>query len=346
MYQKSNGPLRHGGLSLAAVVAMALAAGLSAIVAGCPGPDPHTAPGGSGGTSSSSATSASSGVTDCGGSEICAPSPPGGWEGPYEVFQGTTVACPSGTTSTVHGGLNPVGAAATCANCTCGTTLLSCGDPTASLWGDSTCTGTACATGTLTGTCTLLKTANTTTCAGTSGLWVSVSAPPVVGTCTASVLTPTTTKASWTTEVVACSLSTTPKTCSGGVCAPGPTSQSTFKLCIVQAGSPTACPSTAYPQLIVIDTVIADNRSCGNCSCESPTGVCQGGKASFASDCVASTVGQTVPLTCAPLSIPATNAVSGVLSTPAQLLQPSCTPSGGGPTGGVTGSSPVTLCCM
>jgi hypothetical protein len=84
-----------------------------------------------------------------------------------------------------------------------------------------------------------------------------------------------------------------------------------------------------------------DTRACTACACDQPAGACQGTAQTFLNTTCAGT-----PITA---SIGACANVSGPISwklTNAAPVNPQCQPTGVAPTGTVTPSAPVTICCM
>lgn len=365
MRLRSNMPLCHRALSLGNVLATALCAGFLSAVAGCPGPEPHAAAGGSGGEGSSSSTSSSSssstsssssssstssssttssGAPVCPDGEICVESGSDGWDGPFQVSADSAAAgCPVGTSPAVKGGTGVTALPATC-HCDCGPpTMVVCGTPKVTVSTDSTCSSAqVCATLPLGNTCTQLN-VNVACATGTTGIFADVTLPATGGACTVNQMPPMLPPAQWTNGFLACAPDDSPMSCGGGsVCAPA-----NAKLCIAQAGD-LPCPAGPYVNRKVIDTHIDDTRSCSACTCTPGTAACKGNLLlSTLAGCSQITKTVALPVDCSDITAQApTGPIFGKIDAVMPLPPAACAAEGGTPTGGVTSSGPMTLCCL
>src|SRR5690606_37397761 len=60
----------------------------------------------------------------------------------------------------------------------------------------------------------------------------------------------------------------------GHVCAPKPPEPFKSRLCILNASGNVPCPEGKYSDKVVFSSVVKDTRSCSECKCSDPQGVC------------------------------------------------------------------------
>ena len=300
---------------------------------------------GSGGASGAggSTTSGSGGAPpSCGADLVCVPETPSGWQGPFAVYTGDgavgTPFCP-GTYGQVLGDyfadLDP--GVSDC-GCSCGAaTGVTCSS-TAYLCNVANCN--------IAIACTNLNAAQTLTAgpacvASNPGAFVTVGGGGVTnaGSC-ASGTVPNIPAPTWGTAAKVCGgATTTPVGCDAGqICAPSGDAQFA-KLCIAQPGE-VACTDAFYSVQHVVYEDKTDTRSCvGSCGCGAPTSTCAGHVDFNHSACMLND--STVNLGgCA-----AVDAAASEASFTQPVGSGTCTPTGGAPTGEVTPTGALTLCC-
>jgi hypothetical protein len=283
----------------------------------------------------------------CGGA--CAPSVPGGWTGPFELYAGSSPSPMCGASfagGTLDANAGLVAQPAACA-CTCDVAKgVQCSAPTTTFYASSTtCPLSSCfAVSLLDRACTTVDV--TTACLlGVGGSFVSVPAPaPSLGSCTpvATVASPSLV---WATNVRACGASVAPARAdcaAGNVCVPVPSSPFQASVCIEQTGD-VACPLTGYTAKYVYYGGVDDTRTCSTCSCGPVLGAsCTGSITQFQSTDGGCTTAQTIynlPLACAPLQQPSDLLLTLTASGGACKATPSA------PTGSATPTMPMTFCC-
>jgi hypothetical protein len=286
----------------------------------------------------------------------CVAALPTGWTGPALLWTGAASAtappCPTGYQAT-DANAGPTGAVGTC-NCNCTASGQVC-SVAATFHADQTCSYTACASVTVSATATstcMMVPANT---CGTGGSLGGGATPaPSGGSCT-PVVTPTRPAPSWTTAARICSWAAPPDTpggCTGAgqQCVPGRPDAGSFGPtgCVYQSGD-LACP-VAYPNKTVLFAGETDSRSCGGCTCAAaPNGGSCGGSINVWGDSNGSCSG-TASATYT-LGSPC-KGYSGVANNPG-YVQANYTITPGTcsvttqptPTGAVTGTGPMTVCC-
>lgn len=128
-----------------------------------------------------------------------------------------------------------------------------------------------------------------------------------------------------------------------------PPTDSGFQLCIEHDGM-LPCPPGPYQNSLVEYAGVADTRGCSSCTCGSPSGVTCGGTWTAYTDTMCQTEwvaqngtpGQyTPPATCVGPSIGEQSVMYRQSATGG-----SCAASAVMPTGGVSPTGPVTLCCQ
>jgi hypothetical protein len=276
---------------------------------------------------------------DCGPTAQCVPLDPTG--GKIGIMTGVTATCPSGYTdqTTINKGL----AGGTCTGCSCRPPTASCGTNVYSY-----ATATDCATTTNAGT---FETAFSTTQACTTPAWVgstfgtlygvavSAFAVTLTGSC-APQGTPTLGPATWAVSNRFCATTMLGGGCQAGqACVP----VNSAAKCAIFDGSHSCPAGTAADSW---NTGYTDSRSCGTCTCGSPTG----------QSCSAVRLNVGTDYTCAP-NVTATLASAsrfcyagngvyspGIVFTGAPT-QPTC-PGMSQVSGALTPTGPKTVCCL
>lgn len=175
---------------------------------------------------------------------------------------------------------------------------------------------------------------------------MKITAPTASATCSVDGGGATIAPPTWAKEILGCkepSSALQQVDCSADqVCAPKPGPPFEAKLCILQAGD-VACPPPPYLNRRLVYTGTADTRGCAPCTCTVPSQPCTGG------------IVYTGPSsTCPPSG--GTTAFGAcfsqgnfagprwlVAATPPAVT---CIAAGGTPTGALTPTTPVTVCCM
>ncbi len=288
---------------------------------------------------------------------VCAPTPPIGWEGPFEISEGDGGPLPGcNAASWVDKYLlaaSPNQGPAAC-HCNCGPpTNVSCSAPAVTYFRLAmNCPQGACGTSTL-DNCVATSAAGSQCPQTPHGFQVGSSAA-VGGGCTpggSTVLPPV----GWGANARLCA----PAVASTNGCAPGslclPTLDPQFQntSCIVARADAGACPS-AYPvahprsefgaALYYADA--SDERSCTACTCGPPGGVtCADASVltySNSDTCMPRTDGVSLP---APSGCILNTGVLGMEFAGATPSGGKCVPDGGQPQGGIVPTAPYTICC-
>ena len=279
----------------------------------------------------------------------CVAAPPSGWSGPYELSETTGVAparapahCSDGPYPVeAYDGLALPSAPAPSCQCACGpATGSSCVAPTITLYRGGMCdTGSQCATVAVSsGACIDFD-------AECKGAHMEVSAPaPLPGTCEASSTT-SVPDAGWAASARLCKVGDPPSgQCDDGkVCTPPVGLPFESAYCIATAElSP--CPPGPYTNRRVYYGTATDTRGCTACSCGPPSMDCKGGTVSTFDEmgCAApSRHTWSAPQSCTGIG----GDTSGEYNGDAVPNSGPCKPSGGLPTGGLTPTTPTTICC-
>lgn len=270
-----------------------------------------------------------------GGSCACLDTPPPDWRGPAALASGSGTAPPCGgdfTADVLQAFADPDAPAAQC-GCTCAASGVTCPSTfPVNIYGSTGCGGNKCDTVTLSvGTCVNVQ-ANCTFANGVGP------APSPQGTCTPQP-TSTVPESGWKQATRACLLPAPPRqeTCGAGeLCVPLPKAPLETRPCIFRAGD-VACPGGLYSVKRLVYGDAKDDRACSTCTCGNIAGSCP---AMIRKECASST-----PLdvtTCGSIGDP-TNIMLVSAPVPTGV---SCPPIGGTPTGGVTPTTPTTLCCV
>lgn len=297
-------------------------------------------------SSGDSAVDADSGTETC--AVTCVDSAPSGWLGPFASWSGSpTPSLPcvgswNGLPVNAFDGLNAPPAACacvcdpptgqTCAPLTASFFFMACAD--------------ACESVTLTPGCQ----AAGGSCGSSYTTYYETSAPtpPTGGVCSSSHASTTTPQPSWSTEIQLCAYSGTSSGAGCGAaqsCVDAPAAPY-GPLCIYAQGS-NPCPAGPYSVRTGYYQGTSDSRGCTTCGCDGPTGgSCTGGGGVAFYEPSCSNNGQTsigAGAGCSATNFAGVGSVQGSLPS---LAEGACTASGGQPTGSVSPSSPITVCCM
>ena len=289
----------------------------------------------------------------CGGQFACVPGVPAGWEGPFEVYRGSSApaSCSANFFASYQGSGQLKADAATC-GCTCGAAGgVQCSEATASFYvspaGLGTCSSHCTDVALSPGVCASNINAATQcpTLAGTT-FFTATASTPSGGSCTP---TPSTSlpPPQWGTQVRACISLLAPAQvdCPGGsLCAPVSAQPFDSTLCIAQAGD-VQCPASGYTNRSVSYGGLQDGRHCTACTCGAVTGSTCTSTISVtshgsAASCSGGAVTYQLPQSCAGVQQP------GDFLLKATPQAGSCTPSQPTPTGAATPSAPTTFCCQ
>jgi hypothetical protein len=272
----------------------------------------------------------------------CVPAAPSGWIGPFELFTGSPTSAPSCASPLVpvlgaHDGVANANAA--CSPCGCGVTGVSCATPSVDFFSSFGCSG-LCFTDSTPTSCKQLPVSQ---CAGAP--YVKANAPNAIAACASDGGVPADAAPTFTTAAVGCkepgSALVQVDCASGEVCAPKSTAPFDPSLCVLQQGD-VACDGPPYATKHVFYSQFTDGRGCTSCACSSSSGVkCDGGGLSMDTNQCSALVGAFGA--CVSSSGDVNYEVS---ATPPPTSAVSCVASGGSPTGTVTESQPVTVCCL
>jgi len=272
----------------------------------------------------------------------CAPAVTG-WTGPGYLYAaaGTPPACGAAWVMKPLGGYDPEGAPATCTACSCGTPLgHACPEATVEASTTSTCPLLQVPTTAPVGACGVL------TVLGNSG-YLKSTLTATGGTCAVDGGAVSNLPAPGFAENVAlCTSAAAPTGCSGGErCLPTPPS-GYQKICVYQSGT-VLCPG-GYPNVIAAYETISDGRGCDRCTCGAAAGGSCTGKIEYfgADNGLCAGLPSIVAAGACVAVPPATIGKAGFIAMADAPTGGSCTPAGGGPDGGVTGASPITICCQ
>lgn len=296
----------------------------------------------------------------CGGQFACVPEVPAGWEGPFEMYQGSNDpgSCSPNFLLSYQGNQQLQANAATC-GCSCGAASgVQCSSPPVSFYvstvaitpctSASHCVDVVLSPGVCTAESILTQCPSllATNAAFTVGASVASG-----GSCTPtpSVTVP---QANWGSQTRACISTVTPAQvdcASGSVCAPLPGQPFDSALCIAQAGD-VQCPA-GYTSRSVSYGGVQDGRHCTACTCGAVTGsTCASGSAaqnnnvvvSSSTDltCSSGAITYGLPTSCAPI------APSSEFRLTLKAAPGSCTPSQPTAAGAASPTSPTTFCCQ
>lgn len=290
------------------------------------------------------------GHTDCADDECqdgftCADEVPPGWEGPYVVFSGDegaeTPSCGDGWPESLllHANISASPGACTCS---CGGPVGStCGTPSLTVYtAASNCTGASTTVSLPSGQCTSLG-------AGASVLVLSAKATvpvPSGGGC-AIAQDGLPAPFVWKSKGLLCGGALGGAGCDSGTCVPkgGPDFQSGY--CVAAAGD-VACPSGPFQDRTVYYADAMDTRNCAPCDCSAPSGQTCTGATSLYTDDTCTIVGASIPNADQCKSLSSLGAMSAeYLEAANQPAGGACAPSGGGPTGAITLTGAMTVCC-
>ncbi|HEY6459763.1 MAG TPA: hypothetical protein VIY73_06415 [Polyangiaceae bacterium] len=285
----------------------------------------------------------------CAGAFACVPAAPAGWEGPLEVYRGSTAApaC-SADFAGVYDGNDSLGTVppATC-SCGCGLSPTTCSAEPLGYTTTALCSNaTPCFSTTLTpGACTT-ETASQCLTTGVIPLFISSAAPAPTSPDCAAQPGKTLPPVQWGIDGRACAptVALAQVDCKGGsVCAPVPAAPYDPNLCVLQAGD-ASCPSGPYSNRQVLYGAVDDTRGCSSCTCGKAAGGSCAASYSVYSSSDGSCSGQPdtygAPFQCAGVDNPADFRLT-ITPSPG-----SCSPSSVSPTGGVQPAGPTTVCCL
>jgi hypothetical protein len=299
------------------------------------GGTPDASTGTEGGMSDDDTTTASAdGGAACDGALDCVPEVPAGWSGPAAVYRGAEAppACPAAFPElAITAGTEIAAPPAEC-GCECGeasgfqcsVTVTESGEECGFLvfdpdqWTIDS------------GECQLVDTAANAFSAGSPSL------DPSGGSC-APAANESIAEAAWGVNVQAC-LARAGGSCEGGTCV-GALDDSHDRMCIYTGGD-VACPNEDYADREVVYSTFTDTRDCSSCTCGTPSGTC-GGTVSYVSGCagLATLYGSD--------QVPGCGEASSEPNALRYTATPDveCSPSGGAPTGDVTPTGAITVCC-
>jgi hypothetical protein len=247
-------------------------------------------------------------------------------------------SCPSGWTEIARGGTQASGSPATCTDCSCDTPSGTC---TASL---STYSDTSCVTvngsQVVTGSgadCLDVVDLSIAGAIGVNDESATGTCPPMGGVATVPP------DAEFDDPTVICEMAVGGG-CAVGVCAPMPVAPFAPTRCVYRnMGGNCNAVDDLFPERITVETELADSRGCSACTCAAATGItcsatttlyagdgCLGGLTEVAHDGSCTVATQTF----------------GSYRVNPTFSGGGCTPAGGLPSGGVSGSDEVTLCCQ
>jgi len=281
----------------------------------------------------------------------CVAEAPSGWTGPFALFDGLATSAPTCAGATPvqvlasNADLVPA-APAKCAACACTASGVTCKGNFAVDGDNGGCT--ACNTpGTMTPNVCHSYTYGTVICGGYNATNIRFTGSATVnsGTCAPDVAKPTPTKDpfSFNRAEIGCQGSVTRVDCdSGYVCANTTKPPFAKGLCISHAGDLPACPGAPYSQRFLFNQSATDTRDCAACTC---------GATPDALACTATVVSSASDSSCQTgtmVTVPgcSSNYPGYAKLTIAPPGKTTCPASGGAPVGTVTGSDPVTVCCI
>jgi hypothetical protein len=272
----------------------------------------------------------------------CIPVAPAGWSGPFIVYDGNpanTPACPAAEPAIAlegHRGLVTNGAH-TCTACECGSPKsVRCEAAILTTWATPDCTGANIDPRRVESTCQ----ATPMTYPGSHSI-VGVVAGGSCDPKQATVASKPAPIFAFTTRV--CGAELVSDGCNTGfVCASDPLPPFNERHCVTQRGDVT-CPGAPYNVKTTTFARVDDRRGCLPCTCGGVTGAqCTGSIEGFFQDaCTGGTTTAAYPSGCIQ-GLPAYVSLKVPPGTPSGG---SCSPSGGGPTGTVTLTDVVTICC-
>jgi hypothetical protein len=292
------------------------------------------------------------------GSFECIPPIPTGWDGPFEIYRGTSPpsGCSTNFVSSYGGSIGLDAGPATCA-CSCATaTGVQCSPVTANLYVGSLvtlvcsplshCTSLPIAAGECVGN--VNAPGQCSSLIG-NGLFTLSGSTADGGSC-APVPTTTPPPVQWNTSVRACvsNVALAQVDCpSGSVCAPKPMQPyDDPSLCVAQVGD-VACPTTDYTNRYVAYGGTKDLRRCTDCTCGPVTGSsCTGfvdvtpSSSSGGACSGSSSIRYNLPQGCAAVQQP------GDFHASITAQPGACTPNSVVPTGAATPAIPTTFCCQ
>ncbi len=283
----------------------------------------------------------------CDGNFACVPAVPSGWEGPLEVYAGSSPppACTTDFAQSV-GAFDVLQAPAASCGCACGASPITCNPPTMAFYDSATCNATPVACATIMLTPNVCETVDERShCTPATSLDITlVSGSSTMGNCPPQA-SRTVPPYSWGVQARGCASTIAPAQvdCSAGqICAPKPESGFDQKLCISHVGD-VACPGGGYGLKHVFYTSVDDTRDCSACTCGPPSGgSCDFTVTGYSSSnlsCAGGAISYGAGTKCAGVQQP------GDFRLTIASTNGSCGPNTSSPTGTATPTGPVTVCC-
>jgi hypothetical protein len=176
-------------------------------------------------------------------------------------------------------------------------------------------------------------------------VYATSSATISAASCVASSVQATLPPLAWSVSAEGCALEKLTTCEQTLVCGPA---FAGFQACIYQSGNG-SCPSGAYStKTLVYSATSSDSRGCTPCTCGAAAGAtCTGG--SFSANTSGCSGGATFPMssTCSTafLQVNEGATISIQLTQTPIASDATCYPDGGQPSGTVTATSPITVCC-
>jgi hypothetical protein len=286
----------------------------------------------------------------------CVPPVPGNWSGPATFWtapNGSPIPSCAAAYIDAYQGLD---ASPDTCNCACAPSGQTC-SATVQVYSDKACANTCATLAVVDAGCTALEIDGGPNTCGSQGSIIPSQTEPGGGTCAAQFAQIDAGPPTWATAIQLCSATPTGITtgCTGNAqCMPAPTAPYT-STCVYQNGTSATCPA-GYTRLgpTVYYRGTSDDRGCSQCTCAAvpPTGgTCTGYVNLYGStDCTntpeayAYEAGVACPPPFGDLGEPA-GSVKGVfsLSVAGTCGNPTANSV---PDGGVTGTNPLTVCCM
>jgi hypothetical protein len=299
-------------------------------------------------SSTSSSTSAAP-AFDTGGPLACAPgcaagsccidAAPAGWTGPFQLYSGPTArapACPqSAPAQTILARRDPRQDPALCSTCTVGQPYGQWCFAALAASSDGACTAND-------GGSLYFASDFCSRARGDAASAFALSPPQATYVCDASTQSPTLPPITWDTLALGCAA--TASACGAGkVCQPAPDAPFLPRLCVSKAGD-ASCPSGPFTDRAVYYTSALDQRSCTPCGYTPAPITCTGTALLYDDASCTSELASVSDFSGACLGLPDKFGSAGLVD-PVFTGTPSCTPSGGVPTGAIAPSGAVTVCC-
>lgn len=357
-----------GPMRLARFAKVLLAALLAAAGCGTGGHVP-TADGGlgagGGGTSGSGGSGGTSTSTTGDPCAQCPVAPPLKWDRPALLWVGDksdAPECPIDALKVGYEGYADLEAPHDCGTCTCGASIGSCALPKTMAANAATC---ALDNGSTphtpfdpssgwTGACdTDVSIASGKLCSGVHCVKSLTIGPLTVDEagCTPSEPPAVQAEPKWKTFARACIGAPTECNDGLGICLAEPPKELGFRVCVFQYGDHdcTGGDLAPYTEKHVFYAGYDDTRTCAPCACNGPTGGGCSSNVSVFTDGACMTLAYSTTVTSTGPDchdLPSGSPLGSKSATAPTYTPGTCTPGGGGPTGGVTLLDPATLCCI